>query len=94
MERDRERYTPEITKVKMCWKIPLKVHWGIPVKIHWASDNPVESPELDAAHVREQVLAKPRRATKEGQRVLRTPPAYQSPCFSLLGLILRTLVSF
>ena len=37
---------------------------------------------------------KPRGATKEGQWVLRTPPAYYNPCFSLLGIVIRTLVSF
>ena len=29
-------YTPEITKVKTCWKMPLK--------IHWTCDNPAEDP--------------------------------------------------
>ena len=27
-------YTPETTKVKFHWKVPLKVHWKFPVKIH------------------------------------------------------------
>ena len=34
------------------------------------------------------------RATKEGQWVLRTPSAYWDPCFSLLGTVRRTQVSF
>ena len=33
--------------------------------------------------------AKPRRATKEGQWVLRTPPAYEIPCLSLLSMVLK-----
>ena len=35
-------YTPEISKVKIHWKMPLQVHWTIPVRIHWTSDNPFE----------------------------------------------------
>ena len=38
--------------------------------------------------------ASPGRATKEGQWVLRAPPAYLNPFFSPLGMVLRTLVSF
>ena len=36
-------YTPEITKVKFDWTMPLKVHWTIPETIHWTSDNPLET---------------------------------------------------
>ena len=34
-------YTPEITKVKSHWKVPLNIHWTIPVQIHWTSDDPL-----------------------------------------------------
>ena len=27
--------TPEVTKVKCHWKMPLKVHWKMPLEIHW-----------------------------------------------------------
>ena len=33
-------YTPEITKVKLNWKIPLKIHWNIPENVHRESDYP------------------------------------------------------
>ena len=35
-----EDYTPEITKVKCHWKMPLIIHREIPETIHWTSDNP------------------------------------------------------
>ena len=38
-----QNITPEISKVKFHWKMPLKIHWTIPVKIHWKSDNPLEN---------------------------------------------------
>ena len=34
--------TPEITKVKLYWKMPLNIRWAFPVKIHTTSDNPLE----------------------------------------------------
>ena len=34
-------YTPEITKVKFRWNMPLKIQWAIPVQIHRVSDNPL-----------------------------------------------------
>ena len=38
--------------------------------------------------------AKPRRAAKEGQWVLRTPLRFKNPCSSLLSMVLRTLAWF
>ena len=35
-------YTPNLTKMKMCWKMPLKLIWKVPAEIHWTSDNPLE----------------------------------------------------
>ena len=35
-------YTPEITKVKLHGKMPLRVHWKIPVDIHWTSGHLLE----------------------------------------------------
>ena len=35
--------TPEITKVKLHWKVPVNVHWKFPVEINWKSDNPLEN---------------------------------------------------
>ena len=39
----QNRFSPEITKVKLRWKMPLKIHWNFPVKIRWESDNPAEN---------------------------------------------------
>ena len=36
-------YTPELTKVKRRWKMPLKISWTVPVKIRRKSDNPFEN---------------------------------------------------
>ena len=36
-------YTPEISKVKIHSKMPLKIQWRNPVKIHRESDNPLEN---------------------------------------------------
>ena len=35
-------YTPEITKVKLRWKMPPKLHWTVQVEIHWTGDNPLD----------------------------------------------------
>ena len=37
-----QNYTPDVTKVRFHWKMPLKIHWICPVQIHWESDNPLE----------------------------------------------------
>ena len=35
-------YTPEITKMRIHRKLPLKIHLTILGEIHWKSDNPLE----------------------------------------------------
>ena len=35
--------TPEITKVKFQWKVPVNVHWNFLVKIHWKSVNTLKN---------------------------------------------------
>ena len=35
-------HAPEITKMKIHWRMPLKIRWKMPLKILWTSDNPLE----------------------------------------------------
>ena len=42
IERERD-FTPDITNMKIHWKMPLRIHWEIQVKMHWGSDNPLEN---------------------------------------------------
>ena len=36
-------YAPEVTKVKVRWKMPLEIRWKLPEQIHWTSDSPLEN---------------------------------------------------
>ena len=36
-------HTPEITKIKLRWKMPLKCHSNCPMEIHLKSGNPLEN---------------------------------------------------
>ena len=37
-----EDHTPEVTKVKFHWRMPLEVHRTFPATIRWERDNPSE----------------------------------------------------
>ena len=38
-----QNITPELTKVKFYWNMPLNIHGKFPVTIHWESYNSLEN---------------------------------------------------